>query len=198
MLNARPQYIRREAKVIAQAGLPGVVTIATNMAGRGVDILMGGNPQGLAQMALEQLVFKQYLTGGASSLSPDLQQQSGWPSPVCTPTHTVSNFWGAEEEWALEYEDFPSSKFREFSSEEEMLDKLPPQLYGAIKRVQVRPAELATMLPTHVTQMIWSPAPESRIVAGHTKVVRFPESADDVMPVCLLGSGGGRPGHRCG
>ncbi len=68
MLNARPQYVRREAKVIAQAGVPGVITIATNMAGRGVDVLMGGNPQGLAQMALEQLVFKQYLSGSACSL----------------------------------------------------------------------------------------------------------------------------------
>ena len=68
MLNARPQYVQREAKVIAQAGVPGVITIATSMAGRGVDVLMGGNPEGLAQMALEQLVFKQYLSGIACSL----------------------------------------------------------------------------------------------------------------------------------
>lgn len=65
MLNARPQYVRKEAKVIAQAGLPRMITIATNMAGRGVDILMGGEPQGLAQMALEQLVFKPHLSGEA-------------------------------------------------------------------------------------------------------------------------------------
>lgn len=65
MLNARPQYVRKEAKVIAQAGLPSMITIATNMAGRGVDILMGGEPQGLAQMALEQLVFKDHLSGEA-------------------------------------------------------------------------------------------------------------------------------------
>ena len=64
MLNARPQYVRKEAKIIAQAGLPGMITLATNMAGRGVDILMGGEPQGLAQMALEQLVFKPHLSGG--------------------------------------------------------------------------------------------------------------------------------------
>ena len=67
MLNARPQYVRKEAKVIAQAGLPGMITIATNMAGRGVDILMGGEPQGLAQMALEQLVFAKHLSGEAST-----------------------------------------------------------------------------------------------------------------------------------
>ena len=37
---------------MAQAGRPGAVTVATNMAGRGVDILLGGNPEGLAQQEL--------------------------------------------------------------------------------------------------------------------------------------------------
>ena len=45
VLNAKQH--EREATVIAQAGRPGMVTIATNMAGRGVDILLGGNPEGL-------------------------------------------------------------------------------------------------------------------------------------------------------
>ncbi len=42
----------REATVIAQAGRLGAVTVATNMAGRGVDILLGGNPEGLAEDAV--------------------------------------------------------------------------------------------------------------------------------------------------
>ena len=42
MLNAR--YHEQEAYIIAQAGVPGAVTIATNMAGRGTDIQLGGNP----------------------------------------------------------------------------------------------------------------------------------------------------------
>ena len=42
VLNAR--YHEQEAKIIAQAGVPGSVTIATNMAGRGTDIQLGGNP----------------------------------------------------------------------------------------------------------------------------------------------------------
>ena len=45
VLNAKNH--EREATIIAQAGRPGSVTIATNMAGRGVDILLGGNPEGL-------------------------------------------------------------------------------------------------------------------------------------------------------
>src|SRR5437899_5053358 len=50
VLNAKQH--EREAWVIAQAGRPGSVTIATNMAGRGVDILLGGNPDGLIEAFL--------------------------------------------------------------------------------------------------------------------------------------------------
>ncbi|MFB6263409.1 MAG: preprotein translocase subunit SecA [Bradymonadaceae bacterium] len=47
VLNAK--YHEREAKIVAQAGRLGSVTIATNMAGRGTDILLGGNPEYLAE-----------------------------------------------------------------------------------------------------------------------------------------------------
>jgi len=52
VLNAK--YHEREAAIIAQAGRSGAVTIATNMAGRGVDILLGGNPEGLARERLRR------------------------------------------------------------------------------------------------------------------------------------------------
>jgi preprotein translocase subunit SecA len=47
VLNAK--YHEREASIVAQAGRQGAVTIATNMAGRGTDIVLGGNPEGLAR-----------------------------------------------------------------------------------------------------------------------------------------------------
>ncbi|MDH5466893.1 MAG: preprotein translocase subunit SecA [Candidatus Aminicenantes bacterium] len=52
VLNAK--YHEMEAKIIAQAGRMGAVTIATNMAGRGVDILLGGNPEFLASEQLRK------------------------------------------------------------------------------------------------------------------------------------------------
>ncbi len=52
VLNAKQH--EKEAEIITQAGRPGAVTIATNMAGRGVDILLGGNPEGLARAALRR------------------------------------------------------------------------------------------------------------------------------------------------
>ena len=48
VLNAKQHA--REAYVVAQAGVPGSVTVATNMAGRGTDIVLGGNPEMLAEM----------------------------------------------------------------------------------------------------------------------------------------------------
>ena len=48
MLNAKPEHAEREGEMIAQAGRRGAVTIATNMAGRGVDIKLGGDPEQLA------------------------------------------------------------------------------------------------------------------------------------------------------
>ena len=53
VLNAKQHT--REAQIVAQAGRLGAVTVATNMAGRGVDILLGGNPEGLAHMEVAAL-----------------------------------------------------------------------------------------------------------------------------------------------
>ncbi|HET9260358.1 MAG TPA: preprotein translocase subunit SecA [Acidimicrobiia bacterium] len=52
VLNAKQHA--READIIAQAGRPGAVTVATNMAGRGVDIMLGGNPEGMARTELKR------------------------------------------------------------------------------------------------------------------------------------------------
>jgi preprotein translocase subunit SecA len=55
VLNAKPEHAAREAEIVAEAGQPGAVTIATNMAGRGVDIKLGGNPEHLARLELAKL-----------------------------------------------------------------------------------------------------------------------------------------------
>src|SRR5205814_9003721 len=53
VLNAK--YHEREAEIVAQAGHKGAVTIATNMAGRGTDILLGGNPEFLAAQKTREI-----------------------------------------------------------------------------------------------------------------------------------------------
>ncbi len=58
VLNAKPEHAEREGEIVAEAGQPGAVTIATNMAGRGVDIKLGGNPDHLVQLELAKLGLK--------------------------------------------------------------------------------------------------------------------------------------------
>ncbi len=58
VLNAK--FHGREAEIVAQAGRSGAVTISTNMAGRGTDIVLGGNPEWLARQLLEREGFERY------------------------------------------------------------------------------------------------------------------------------------------
>jgi preprotein translocase subunit SecA len=71
VLNAKPEHAAREADIVAQAGRKGQVTIATNMAGRGTDILLGGNPEFLA---------KQYLK--EKEINPDDASEAQWQNAV--------------------------------------------------------------------------------------------------------------------
>jgi len=55
VLNAKPEHAAREGEIVAEAGQSGAVTIATNMAGRGVDIKLGGNAEHLTQLEMAKL-----------------------------------------------------------------------------------------------------------------------------------------------
>ena len=57
LLNAKPENVEREAEIIAQAGRAGAVTIATNMAGRGTDIILGGNSDYMARLKLKEILI---------------------------------------------------------------------------------------------------------------------------------------------
>ena len=57
VLNAK--YHAKEAEIVAQAGKPGAVTISTNMAGRGTDILLGGNPEFMAKNEMRSMGFSE-------------------------------------------------------------------------------------------------------------------------------------------
>ncbi len=58
ILNAKPENVKRESEIVAQAGERFAVTIATNMAGRGTDIILGGNPYFKVKQKLSEYILE--------------------------------------------------------------------------------------------------------------------------------------------
>ncbi len=73
VLNAKNHA--REAEIVAQAGHYGAVTIATNMAGRGTDILLGGNPEFLARRAMRQEGYEEDMIEAAVGHAEDVSEE---------------------------------------------------------------------------------------------------------------------------
>ncbi len=59
LLNARPENVERESEIVAQAGRRGGLTIATNMAGRGTDIILGGNADYMSRLKIREYLMPQ-------------------------------------------------------------------------------------------------------------------------------------------
>jgi preprotein translocase subunit SecA len=79
VLNAKPEHAEREGELIAQAGRKGAVMIATNMAGRGVDIKLGGDPEHLAIAELK----KQGITHESEGYEEALAEKTAELEPQC-------------------------------------------------------------------------------------------------------------------
>mmetsp|Transcript_26199 Transcript_26199/g.55218 ORF Transcript_26199/g.55218 Transcript_26199/m.55218 type:complete len:1005 (+) Transcript_26199:58-3072(+) len=83
LLNALPENAARESEIVAQAGRPGVVTVATNMAGRGTDILLGGCPSTMARLKTRAVLFdKGVLSAEERSFYPPSPRDDYYPCEV--------------------------------------------------------------------------------------------------------------------
>jgi preprotein translocase subunit SecA len=76
LLNAKPENVEREAEIVAQAGRAGAVTIATNMAGRGTDIILGGNSDYMARLKLREVLLPRLVRPEEDHLPPVPPQRS--------------------------------------------------------------------------------------------------------------------------
>ncbi len=72
VLNAK--HHEREASIVARAGVKGAVTVATNMAGRGTDIMLGGNPEFMADFELQRR--------GLSPVDNATEYEAAWPAEI--------------------------------------------------------------------------------------------------------------------
>ncbi|MSX66679.1 MAG: preprotein translocase subunit SecA, partial [Actinobacteria bacterium] len=89
VLNAK--HHEREAAIIARAGVTGAVTVATNMAGRGTDIMLGGNPEFMADYELQRR--------GISPVDNAQEYEAAWPNEIARQKEAVKT--GHEEVVAL-------------------------------------------------------------------------------------------------
>ena len=89
VLNAK--HHEREASIIARAGVRGAVTVATNMAGRGTDIMLGGNPEFMADFELQRR--------GLSPVDNPTEYEAAWPEEIAKQKAAVAA--GHEEVIAL-------------------------------------------------------------------------------------------------
>jgi len=89
VLNAK--HHEREASIIARAGVSGAVTVATNMAGRGTDIMLGGNPEFMADFELQRR--------GLSPVDNPTEYEAAWPEEIAKQKAAVAK--GHEEVVAL-------------------------------------------------------------------------------------------------
>ncbi|NJO57420.1 MAG: preprotein translocase subunit SecA [Richelia sp. RM2_1_2] len=105
LLNARPENVEREAEIVAQAGRGGMVTIATNMAGRGTDIILGGNAEYMARLKVREYLMPRIVkpededvfsphratlpssTGGGQGFVPGKKVKTWKASPQVFPTN---------------------------------------------------------------------------------------------------------------
>ncbi|GAX20603.1 preprotein translocase subunit SecA [Fistulifera solaris] len=84
LLNASPQNAPRESEIIAQAGRAGVVTVATNMAGRGTDILLGGCPTTMARIKTRSVLLEEGVVASKEELAlvPPSPDEDYYPADV--------------------------------------------------------------------------------------------------------------------
>ena len=91
LLNAKPENVERESEIVAQAGRAGAVTIATNMAGRGTDIILGGNSDYMARLKLREVLLPRLVRPEDGHKPPVPMQRSAAPAGFSGPPTVTKN-----------------------------------------------------------------------------------------------------------
>ncbi|MFM8259708.1 MAG: preprotein translocase subunit SecA [Vulcanococcus sp.] len=113
LLNARPELVERESEIVAQAGRRGAVTIATNMAGRGTDIILGGNSEFMARLKVRERLVPPLLAADAPRPAQPPNDGSFYPCPLTDAcgnalellAKQLADVWGSQQLSLLDLEE---------------------------------------------------------------------------------------------
>ena len=128
VLNAKPENVTRESEIIAQAGQRYAVTIATNMAGRGTDIILGGNPSFQTKQKIKMLLLEN-LEPTVSSIVENIFSQYESQEQL---EMDISNLPYSLETCQPNLRNFYSNLYREISLEWEKENSLVKSLGGLL------------------------------------------------------------------
>ncbi len=125
LLNARPENVERESEIVAQAGRRGAVTIATNMAGRGTDIILGGNSDYMARLKIREYLMPQIVMPENDDLMANTLQLGGRKPP-----QGFGN-GGKQKTWQVTQSIYPTKISKEAEELLKEAVKLAVREYGA-------------------------------------------------------------------
>ena len=154
LLNAKPEFVEREAEIVAQAGRVGAVTIATNMAGRGTDIILGGNSDFMARLKVREQLVPTLLQADAAPPAQPPNDGSFYPCELSPATAEalrqlavdLAAAWGAQSLALLDLEERISQAAEKAPTTDPQIQALR-ELIGGVK------AEYAAILKPEAEQV---------------------------------------------
>ena len=178
LLNAKPENVEREAEIVAQAGRAGAVTIATNMAGRGTDIILGGNSDYMARLKLREVLLNRLVRPDEGHLPPVPLPASALPAAGFGAEAALAAALPPSEARALGTL-FPCALSAETDRDLSALASHLVKAWGdrslTVLELEDRIAQAAEKAPTDNPEITWMREMIGRVKAEYDLVVRQDE-----------------------